>query len=165
MKLALRRLTKISVLSSTLDIPQSLYNETGCLRDRNLPPTISQVMSAPTSVWAATSRLKEWHRRRIGRGDQCRLRTADRHPFPNHQYFENQRQQGLQKQGIEPNPVIHLFDSQGARTLENNPVIFYRVIFRGFHIKIYVHRSGGDVAPSNCIRNHRVHDLIHLDWL
>lgn len=49
------------------------------------------------------------------------------------------RQPGLQNHGVEPNAVIHAFDSHGARTLENNPVTIYMMILTAVLKNICAH--------------------------
>ena len=92
---------------------------------------------------------------------QGRPQQAQRDPLStNFQYFEDQRLRGLQNYSGEPNAAIHLFDSHGARVLENNPLIIYRTVFRSFLVKVFVHRSRDIIAPPDCVRNEGYIDLI-----
>jgi hypothetical protein len=88
---------------------------------------------------------------------------AERDPLSNYHYFDYQLQQARQNSGVEPNAAIHLFDSRALGTckLENNPAIIYRVVFRAFLIKVYVHRSKGIIAPSDCLPNEGYIDLVN----
>ena len=66
----------------------------------------------------------------------------------------------MQNQGAEPDASIHMFDTHSERKLENSPLIIYRVVFRAFLIKIYVHRSRGIVSPPDCVQSHGYIDLV-----